>query len=118
MRNSLSQPPKAARKPNSPILSFLLFLVIVLLAAAAVAGFRDGLLVVLTNFYGLNEQLPLLHTAASVLAVFAAFILVLIAEPYLRIGARRGLLLPRFLCFAIPLAVFAGVWYGLFLLLR
>jgi hypothetical protein len=70
---------------------------------------RNALLALLAALLGRSQANRLIYLACMALLGLGAFILVMAAEPYLRMGVRRQQLLRRFGKLAIPLVIAAAI---------
>lgn len=91
-------------------LCYLLYIVLVILAAVVVFFvWRQTFLVIISLIAGTTRVSPVSYMLCMIVSTFAAFILLMIAEPYLRNGVEKYLLWRRFARLAIPLAIIGAV---------
>ena len=99
----------SARKPTvlHYVVCYLLFILLIVIGTVSVLEiWRVAILEFLSTFMRGNFATPAILEFTIVLMMLGLFLLVLIAEPYLRQGVQRGLLLRRWLRLAVPLAAF------------
>jgi uncharacterized membrane protein len=94
-------PPKLA----DYVICYALFIVLIVLCYATFQIWRITLQLGFVTIFGQSYGDQFLYSILVLLIGIALFVLIIVAEPYLRGGLRRRQVLPRFLRLAVPVGI-------------